>query len=569
MVGPKLKKTEDKQYTITSRAKRLFQAVYFKQKKVKEEEKDEISRIKVSALISKVAFVYEKIRNAVDYDEEHMLRKNAIERILKRQIVIEGVLKASKSEEISLHLLTELIRAGYLGNDMVPETKIKEVADLLEKYIKLKNNALERVSTFSDINDDTKIVKNKVNERNKLVNWLISIAATEIEENLSKDLVQDTVVENMYEDLENNIQASGDLDEKLRKDLKIQIYLSIYRKYVKYNDSMLSLILFRYYNREWTQDKLEDEKIMEIAHKIQTLRQAINRQLKHPLIKQIDKITRKYAVFYSIMTELVSSEPVKLFYELKNNSLAYYKQVKSTYTKRYKRTKLKLWRSAWRSIVYIFLTKSIFVILIEIPAIKWFGEELNYVSLFINIIFPALLLFFMVLTTRKPSSKNLDKVVEGVQEISYEEFERQKPYTIKKTAKRRPIPNFIFNFIYFVTFLFSVYIIVEVLTLINFNWVSIIIFLFFLAFVSFFSVRIKKNIKELIVAERKDNLADFLFDFFYMPIVAAGRWLSGKASKVNIFIFIMDFIIEVPFKVFVEIAEDWTKYVKEKKEEIM
>jgi hypothetical protein len=31
----------------------------------------------------------------------------------------------------------------------------------------------------------------------------------------------------------------------------------------------------------------------------------------------------------------------------------------------------------------------------------------------------------------------------------------------------------------------------------------------------------------------------------------------------------MDFIIESPFKVFVEIAEDWTKYVKEKKEEIM
>jgi hypothetical protein len=452
---------------------------------------------------------------------------------------------------------------------MIPESKIKEVADLLEKYIKLKNYALEKVSTFSDINDDNKILKNKVKERNKLVNWLISIAATEIEENLGKDLVQDTVVENMYEDLENNIQAGSDLDEKLKKDLKIQIYLSIYRKYVKYDDSMLSLILFRYYNRQWTQEKLEDEQIMEIAHKIQSLKQAISRQLSHPLIRQIDKITRKYAVYYSIMTELVYSEPVKLFYELKNNSLAYYKQVKNTYTKRYKKTKSKLWRSAWRSIVYIFFTKSIFVVLIEVPAIKWFNEELNYVSLFINIIFPALLLFFMVFTTRKPSSKNLEKVVEGVQEISYEEFERQKPYTIKKPAKRRPVPNFIFNLIYLIAFLFSVFIVIEVLTLIDFNWVSIIIFLFFLAFVSFFSVRIKKNIKELIVAERKDNLADFLFDFFYMPIVAAGRWLSGKASKVNIFIFIMDFIIEAPFKVFVEIAEDWTKYVKEKKEEIM
>ncbi len=89
------------------------------------------------------------------------------------------------------------------------------------------------------------------------------------------------------------------------------------------------------------------------------------------------------------MTEIVSSEPIKLFYELKNNSLAYYKQIKSTYIKRYKRAKSKLWSSAWRSIIYIFLTKSIFVVLIEIPAIKWFGEELNYVSLFINISFPA------------------------------------------------------------------------------------------------------------------------------------------------------------------------------------
>ncbi len=65
---------------------------------------------------------------------------------------------------------------------MVPETKIKEVADLLEKYIKLKNYALEKVSTFSDINNDSKVIKNKVKERNKLVNWIISMAATEIEE---------------------------------------------------------------------------------------------------------------------------------------------------------------------------------------------------------------------------------------------------------------------------------------------------------------------------------------------------------------------------------------------------
>jgi membrane protease YdiL (CAAX protease family) len=231
--------------------------------------------------------------------------------------------------------------------------------------------------------------------------------------------------------------------------------------------------------------------------------------------------------------------------------------------------KLKLWRSALRSILYIFLTKSIFVILIEIPAIKIFGEELSYVSLGINILFPALLLFFIVLITRKPSKKNLELVVEGIREVTYTDYERKLPYEIKQSVKRNKIVNFIYNIIYIATFLFTTYLVIKLLGFINFTWVSIVIFLFFLTFVSFFSVRIKRSLKEFTIEEKKDNLIDFLLDFFFMPIVAIGRWLSDKASKVNIFVFILDFVIEAPFKIFVEIAEDWTKYVKERKEDIM
>ncbi|MCF7820165.1 MAG: ABC transporter permease [Candidatus Pacebacteria bacterium] len=568
MVSPKFQKVSSDQLSVSGQTKKLFQAIYFL-KQQNEAKPEDISRIRVSALISKVAFFYEKIRNAVDYDEEHLLRKNAIERILKRQIVIEGVLKASKSEEISLHLITELIRAGYLPNNEIPEAKIKEIGQLLEKYIKLKSFCLDKISTFSDAETDTKIVKNKIKERSGLVSWLISLAATEIEENLGYNNVQRTIVQNMYDDLEKNIQAQDKLQEIYKKDLKIQIYLSIFRKHLKYNDSMLSLILFRYYNSTWTKNNISDEEIYEIAYNIKTLQAAIARQLNHPLIKQIDNITKKYSVFYQILTETIGDKPVKLYNEVRTNAKVYYQKIKETYSQKYKRMKKSLWRSALRSIIYIFLTKSIFVILIEVPAIRWFNEEINYLALFINITFPALLLFIMVLLTRKPSTKNLEAVVEGVQEVTYNEHKRTRPFFIAPPAKRRPVVNFVYNLIYTTTFLFTAYLFIRVLLAINFNWVSITIFLFFLAFVSFFSIRVKKNVKELIIAERKDNLADFLFDFFYMPIVATGRWLSDKASKVNIFIFILDFVIEAPFKVFVEIAEDWTKYVKERKEDIM
>ena len=47
--------------------------------------KDE-ERIKVDQIVSKLAFAYEKLRNAVEYHEEHLLLRHAIHRILKRRL---------------------------------------------------------------------------------------------------------------------------------------------------------------------------------------------------------------------------------------------------------------------------------------------------------------------------------------------------------------------------------------------------------------------------------------------------------------------------------------------------
>jgi len=70
------------------------------------------------------------------------------------------------------------------------------------------------------------------------------------------------------------------------------------------------------------------------------------------------------------------------------------------------------------------------------------------------------------------------------------------------------------------------------------------------------------------VVEPKENIFVFIIDFFYIPIIAVGKWLSQKFSRLNVLVFVLDFIIEAPFKIFVEIAEEWTKYVKERKEDI-
>ena len=48
------------------------------------------NKISVNESVGRAAFYYEKLRNAVDYQDEHSFLKNAIKRILKRSVVING-----------------------------------------------------------------------------------------------------------------------------------------------------------------------------------------------------------------------------------------------------------------------------------------------------------------------------------------------------------------------------------------------------------------------------------------------------------------------------------------------
>ncbi len=563
MVSPYLlsKKSEEETIEVSVNAKRVFQAVYneIKREEKKTEYNDEPT-INVSDLISKMAFFYERLRNAVDYEEDHLLRKNAIYRILKRQIFIEGVLRSPDSLELSEHLLRELIRGAYLPNNKIKETKILKVSKILKKYILLKNLSLK-----SSDNKESK-------EKHKFAFWLISLAACEIEDYLGENETKRAIVTSLFDLLTKKVQLA--LNNKFSdSELKLQIYLSICRTFLKYDKDMMILVAFKYYNQGWIKKEKgeivfpDDQAIEKVAVSLIRVKKEIERQLKHPLARQLDKVVRKYALYFSILEEVLDKEPAERYKLLKAQPKAFFAQVSKVCEKKYKKVKSKLWGAAIRSIIYIFLTKSIFAVLIEVPAIYWLGEELKIFTLAINIAFPAVLLFLIVLFSAIPGKSNTSKIIEGVKEI-VSENEKVNMITIRAARERSALLNFFFHLLYGACFSVSLYVIFLVLSSINFNWVSILIFLFFLAFVSFFSVRITKNVKELLIIEKRDSFMAFLVDLFYMPIIVAGKWLSNNASRINVFIFIFDFIIEAPFKVLVNIAEDWTQYIKERKDKL-
>jgi len=73
---------------------------------------------------------------------------------------------------------------------------------------------------------------------------------------------------------------------------------------------------------------------------------------------------------------------------------------------------------------------------------------------------------------------------------------------------------------------------------------------------------------EFRLKERETILTPFT-DFFFMPILSIGKFLSTEIAKINFFIFIFDFLIEAPFKLVFEIVEEWISFVRQRKDEIV
>ena len=90
----------------------------------------------------------------------------------------------------------------------------------------------------------------------------------------------------------------------------------------------------------------------------------------------------------------------------------------------------------------------------------------------------------------------------------------------------------------------------------------------FICLIAFAGVKIRQRSKDLSIEEEKESGLIFLMDFFFLPFVRIGKWLSGRLTKVNLVILLLTFVWEAPFQIFVEFLENLSSFFKEKKEEI-
>lgn len=506
---------------------------------------DDMSALSVSQTVSFFALVYERVRNAVEYREDHLILRAAIERISKRRFSLnpDGHGEAE-------NLLRELLWARYFDNAVLGSEDTVTVQNLINKYTLLRRQMV--VGRDSEL----KLYIDK---------FLMDLLTCEVEETLKPEsaAIQSNLSFFIYQVLRKKIKI-----EDLKDDQKDAYFLvAIEKVFGKSDRSYLRYHLFTTFYK--TLQSHSEKELQILGIKLPEIFKKIDDMVTNPYVDNLVKFTRKQLPPFLILFALIKSKPDELQTILTNKEKLR-NEVDQTCRNKYQQLGARVRTLAVRSFIYILLTKMILALVLEVPISIFIYGEINRNAIIINSIFPPILMIGILGFFKVPGEENTRKIFQRIVDIVDDDksFETRVAFVPKKSGSKRPLLIFGFTVFYSMTFLVTLTLIYELLNSIGFNLVSQVIFVFFVSVVSFFSYRIRQVTKELRL-EEKPSILSPIGDFFFMPMLSLGKFFSSEIAKLNFFIFIFDFIIEAPFKLIFEVVEEWISFVRKRKEEII
>ncbi len=506
----------------------------------------DVPKIHVDEIAAKFAEFYEKIRGFIDYKEEHLLRKNFIDRVFRRRFFLKEL-----SGNIGEGMIKEIIRSGRLPNDAVPETKIQEVDKIVAGLIQILED----------------LRKLKVKKEEEITDWLTDMTVNSIEEVLFPPLKETMISETMFWSLKEKFTLGG---AKLSEDdINLQLFIGIQRTLLRVDEDQLNYRLLKFMYPNW--NNLPDDERALFVVKLKETKDKIAKHLKHPLSKYFFKLCNKYNTIFYLIGDIVDQRyPSEEFAEVFQDEERLEKELHKVYEKRYEKERSRLNKLAFLSVLSIFLSKIFVALGAEIPLdLYLFPNDFSVKNILINIIFPPFLMLVTVLLIKMPSEENEELVLEITKNICY--GDEKKGYGIIVPKKQRLFTRLIIQAIYLVVFFSVFYYLVDFLRnapFLHFSWINIAIFAFFTSLVAATGVKVHNRAKEISMEEKKPKVLGFLIDIFALPFITVGRWGLSALSKLNILVVIFNLVIELPFQIFVQFVENFRGFIKSKKEEI-
>lgn len=505
--------------------------------------------IRVSEVLGGLARMYERIRTTVEYKGEHVIRRNSIERILKRLIWEQGSVRDSVNErKVAESLCRELIWARYFPNNTVPVSKISELEEIIGKYTYFLKNLDSIPSGIS---------------ASSIRSWIWGIASSEIEDLLDPSY-RELFVRLMHDWFVSRYNwADPELSEH---DKEIQIYLSIHRAFTKSDEPIMRYHLLLKEIPNWK--NADKETVNSLILNFSKVYNEIESHLTYKNRLTLFRLVQKNAAAFEIFRDISNREKGNLR-RLLSDKDAFTEKIRQVCDYRYSEIGKKINTGIARSIIYIFITKVVLALILEVPYEVLRYGDVSYLPLGINIFFPPLMMWVIGMSIKVPGAKNTQIITDRLMTVTYYSDDIPVHNFSVMTANRNKGLSGIFGFLYLLLFALVFGGITYLLSLLHFTVLGVIIFFMFLSLVTLFAYRVRFNATQLKAESDQENIAGHITNYLMLPFLNSGFFLSKGLAKINFFSVFLDFIIEAPLKSIIEIFEEWTSFMREKKEEVV
>jgi len=493
-------------------------------------------RITVNPIVTKFAFWYEKLRNAMEFREDEVILRNTIERILKRRLLLGGTGKTTAKP-----LVKELLWARYLPENDIGESVAQRVEETIDLYLSLRLRVLAKYKfSESAIND-----------------WTYDLMSADIQYILNPKRPKELIANFMFHVLKDDVA----IEEESTETKNAQVFIAVRRTFARDDLAFLRYHLFCQYFGRLTAKTLD----YTVEHFVEGYRE-IHKQMNYIGRERVYTYVKRRTAAFFIFEDILGIDKENLKTILENEE-SLKEVVFEACEVRYKSISARVRTAIIRSVIFILLTKVAFAFFVEGTYEKIFYGHVIWSSIIINTSIPPLLMIIVGLLIRTPGQENSERIFTYITRLLYDED----PVLGNKLliSKPRTEKGFVtaFNILWLLAFFLSFGAIIYTLFQLHFNLISQAIFVFFLAIVSFLSYRISLLANVYRVGE-KQGIGTLFVDFLFMPVIRVGRKLTQGIQRINIFLMLFDFFIEAPFKFLFAFFDQWFYFLHGKTEEL-
>lgn len=475
-----------------------------------------------------VSSAYEQLRNAAEYSEEHLLLQRAIKRFCKLNLFITGY----KPGTIGKELVVELVHAGYLQNGSVGSAAITNIDRLVDTHMQIYGQLRQaRVA------------------REKAIEWVLAFISVEIAYVLSPNSLQRATVLFAYRHFMDALDKDQYLDTPDSDNYELCMFMAAHQAILKSDIDVARRELFGLYQSP-----------MDSIQHFREFNEQVDRLYSSELTAKLRRVIGRNGAPFRILRSLVDArnDTPEILPQKPLFSEAYRTQINREYVSIQRRLNKGLIKSIW----FLLITKAIIGLAIEVPYDLLVHGTIAWVPLLVNLLFPVLYMALLKFGLKPPSSGNAHKLQSYIETLLYGAGTVQ----IIVPPKRRM--GIFVRLIYAIIFLIPIAISIAALELIGFNVVQMAIFFVFFSTATSLGFRLSAMIRELELTGQKSGFFASLHEFFYLPFIVTGQWLSRKYSKINIVARFLDIAIELPLKALLRLIRQWIGFLNEKRDEL-